>query len=165
MKTLIAIAVSALSASVALAGACCGAGAGGCQAPAPKKAECPSGVCSLTQAPVVSEEGFQLLTSGDMKKVVESKSAIVLDARTGKYDDGKRIPGALSLSAESSKAEVEKTIPDKKSAIVTYCSNLKCPASGKLAKHLKALGYTNIKEYPEGIQGWMAAGNPVIEKK
>jgi rhodanese-related sulfurtransferase len=100
-----------------------------------------------------------------MKKVVESKSAIVLDARTGKYDDGKRIPGALSLSAESSKAEVEKTIPDKKSAIVTYCSNLKCPASGKLAKHLKALGYTNIKEYPEGIQGWMAAGNPVIEKK
>ena len=125
---------------------------------------CESGVCALNAAPV-SEEGFQLLTTGEMKKVVDAKAATILDARAGKYDDGKRIPGAKSLNSESKKEEVEKALPSKAAPVVTYCSNLKCPASGMLAKHLKDLGYTNIREYPEGIKGWVEAGNPVEPAK
>ena len=125
----------------------------------PAEASCPSGVCSATQ--VSSEEGFVLLTSGEMKKIVDAKSATILDARTGKFDDGNRIPGAKSLSSESSAADVAKVIPDKNLPVVTYCANLKCPASGMLAKHLKSLGYSNIREYPEGIEGWISSGNAV----
>jgi rhodanese-related sulfurtransferase len=120
---------------------------------------CETGVCSLDNAP--KTEGIVLLTTGEMKKIVDAKSALVFDARTGKYDDGQRIPGAKALSPEASATEVAKAIPDKNAKVVAYCANLKCPAGGMLAKRLVELGYKNVNEYPEGIQGWMAAGHPV----
>ncbi len=89
----------------------------------------------------------------------------ILDARSGQYDDGKRIPGALSLNAESKPEEIAKVLPNKEGLIITYCANLKCPASDMLYKHLKSLGYSNLLEYPEGIQGWIEAGNPVKPAK
>lgn len=101
------------------------------------------------------------LTVVEMKKVVESKSATVLDARTGKYDDGRRIPGARALDPKAEASEIAKMLPDKSAPIVTYCGGLTCPASETLAKRLKDLGYTNVREYPEGIQGWVDAGNAV----
>ena len=154
MKSMLAILLGLIGLS-AIAGAAC-------QAPAAGSPACPSGACAMTPK-VVSEDGIQLLSAGEMKKIVDAKSARILDARSGKYDDGKRIPGATQLSPESSKEDIEKLLPDKKAAVVTYCSNLKCPASAALAKKLKSLGYADIKEYPEGIQGWQAGGNPVEE--
>jgi len=150
MKTLTSIiAVSALAATAVF----CVAGEGA------KPMNCDCGMCGAKTPS--SEEGFKLLTSGEMKEIVSSKSAILLDARTGKYDDGQRIPGAKSLSPSSTKEEATSLIPDKGAPVVTYCANLKCPASAALAKHLKELGYTNVREYPEGIQGWISGGNPV----
>ncbi|MDD5677032.1 MAG: hypothetical protein PHW60_03445 [Kiritimatiellae bacterium] len=49
----------------------------------------------------------------------------------------------------------------KSALIVTYCANLKCPASVELAGKLKALGYKHVLEYPYGIEDWAAKGNPV----
>lgn len=86
---------------------------------------------------------------------------VLLDARSGKFDDGMRIAGAKSLNANSKPAEIAKIIPNKEALVVTYCSNLKCPASDQLYKHLKSLGYSNVIEYPEGIKGWKDAGNQV----
>jgi len=120
-----------------------------------------SGEAEKAPQALVAEEGITFLTSGEMKRAVDSKDSIILDARTGTNDDGKRIPGAKSLSPTSSAEEVSKHFPNKASSIVTYCANLKCPASAALAKHLRALGYKDVKEYPEGIQGWIAAGYPV----
>ena len=94
-----------------------------------------------------------------MKTIVDSKSALIFDARSGKYDDGRRIPGAKALSYNSTPAELAAAIPDKSQSVVTYCANTQCPASGKLATLLKANGYTNVVEYPEGIDGWAAGGN------
>lgn len=96
-----------------------------------------------------------------MKAHVDSGDAILLDARAGKYDDGNRIPGAKSLNSKSTAEEIAKVIPSKSAQIVTYCSNLRCPASKALAEHLKSLGYTHVLEYPEGIAGWRAAGGKV----
>jgi rhodanese-related sulfurtransferase len=89
----------------------------------------------------------------------------ILDARTGKYDDGRRVPGAGSLSASSSAAEVAEILPDKSELVVTYCANLKCPASRMLAAHLRKLGYKNVLEYPQGIDGWVASGYKVEKDK
>lgn len=86
---------------------------------------------------------------------------VILDARAGKFDDGKRIPGAKSLNSESKDEEVAKVIPNKDSLIVTYCVNTGCKASSKLAEHLKEIGYTNVIEFPIGIEGWIAAGKKV----
>ena len=89
----------------------------------------------------------------------------VFDARTGKYDDGRRIPGAGNLSPMARPAELTRHIPSKNQLVVTYCTNLKCPASRMLAKNLKKLGYTNVIEYPHGIEGWASAGYPVQKVK
>lgn len=95
--------------------------------------------------------------------MLEAKAdVVVLDARSGKYDDGRRIPGAKSLNASSSEKEVRKAIgKDKDQLVVTYCSNVQCPASSQLAAHLKKLGYENVIEYPRGIQGWVEDGKEV----
>lgn len=86
---------------------------------------------------------------------------VILDARTGKWDDGKRIPGAKTLSAGDSDEKIAEMLPNKSALIVTYCGGVKCPASNQLAERLKKLGYTNILEYPEGIAGWEEKGNKV----
>jgi rhodanese-related sulfurtransferase len=85
----------------------------------------------------------------------------VLDARAGKFDDGNRIPGAKTLAADAAAEKVTAMLPDKQALVVTYCANLKCPASSQLAKRLRQTGYSNVLEYHEGIEGWMAAGNSV----
>ncbi len=97
-----------------------------------------------------------------LENLIESNVPMVLlDARSGKWDDKSRIPGAQSLNDKSTKEEVEKTIKTKEALVVTYCANLKCPASNKLYIHLKKLGYKNVLEYPFGIQDWLESGNDI----
>jgi rhodanese-related sulfurtransferase len=86
---------------------------------------------------------------------------VILDARSGKFDDGRRLSGAKALSAEAEEADAGKVIPSKDSLVVTYCASWKCPASHALAERLKKLGYANVIEYRQGIEGWTKAGNSV----
>ena len=129
---------------------------------AKQKGTCPvKGKCPVTDK---SEKNVGIINTEALDALINAKAdLIILDARSGKWDDGRRIPGAKSLNDKSSADEVKKVIPDKKSLVVTYCSNLKCPASAKLAKHLKKLGYTNILEYPQGIKGWADAGKKITK--
>jgi len=141
----------------------------GCSGDAPKVEDakkavdptCETGVCSLSSAPKAEAVHGHDINTFQMKAHVDADDAILLDARSGKYDDGYRIPGAKSLNSKSTAEEIAQVIPSKDSQIVTYCSNLQCPASKALAEHLKALGYTQVHEYPEGIAGWRAAGGKV----
>jgi len=97
-----------------------------------------------------------------LENMIESSIPMVLlDARSGKWDDKSRIPGALSLNDESTKDEVAGIIKSKDALVVTYCSSLKCGASNKLYIHLKKLGYKNVLEYPFGIKGWLESGNDI----
>ncbi|MBP7634772.1 rhodanese-like domain-containing protein [Candidatus Ozemobacteraceae bacterium] len=134
--------------------------------PSMKSSDCPDGACTVEPSKPVevkphSSSGSIITTEG-LKALLSSGVPMhILDARSGKYDDGRRIPGAKSLNAESKVSTILNMLPEKQALIVTYCSNLKCPASGKLFEHLKSLGYKNLIEYPEGIQGWMSAGHEV----
>lgn len=165
------------------------AGCGACE-PAAKDESCPSGTCGVTESHAghdhavddhsghdhaahekkesKSEEKHSAATLNTLalKTLLDSGVPLtILDARSGKFDDGMRIPGAKSLNSESKPEEIAKIVPNKEALVVTYCSNLQCPASDMLYKHLKSLGYTNVIEYPEGIQGWKEAGNQVKPAK
>jgi rhodanese-related sulfurtransferase len=130
-------------------------GVGGSAVKADKaKACCPS----EAKVGVVDTAGVEALLKG-------KTPVVVLDARSGKYDDGKRLPGAKSLNDKSSDEDIYKLLPDKKALLVTYCSGLKCPASGNLAAKLKKLGYENVLEYAEGMEGWLKAGKAVENAK
>jgi rhodanese-related sulfurtransferase len=100
-------------------------------------------------------------TAGLKELLAKGEAVTVLDARSGKWDDGNRIAGAKALNAETPDEEVTKALPDKDAKIVTYCGGLKCPASSALADKLTKLGYKNVTEYPEGIEGWVKDGNEV----
>jgi rhodanese-related sulfurtransferase len=139
---------------------------------------CPDGVCGVSEKaetkdskiidrhqenePDKSTKIAATVNTQGLKTLLDSGAEmVILDARSEQYDDGKRIPGAKSLVAGVSAKKVAEIVPDKNSLIITYCSNLQCPASHKLYKHLKSLGYSNVIEYPEGIQGWIDSGQPI----
>lgn len=74
------------------------------------------------------------------------------------YEAG-HIPSALDYDAI--KDELAAKLPkDKGALIVAYCGNPNCPAYAKAAKAAAALGYTNVKHFSEGIDGWKKAGEP-----
>lgn len=105
------------------------------------------------------------ISTRQMMEHVAAGEALILDARFGEYDDGTRIPGGQSLNINSNAEEVAKVIPKTDSLVITYCNNPKCPASKMLAEHLNNLGYTNVLVYPDGIDGWKAAGGEVLHTK
>ena len=144
--------VGGVAAQTCGAGGACGAAAGACPT---------GGACTAAVAPEAKVVESAVINPAGVDALIKAKTGVVvLDARSGKYDDGRRVPGAKSLNAASTAAAVAKVIASKSSLVVTYCSNPKCPASGKLAKHLASLGYTNILEMPQGIEGWVAEGRP-----
>jgi rhodanese-related sulfurtransferase len=113
-----------------------------------------------------AKTGYQTVDTDGLKKLIESDQSVVLvDARSGKYDDGRRIASASQLASSASDEEIASALPDKRAKIVAYCTNLKCPASAKLANRLVELGYTDVVKYPDGIDAWQAAGNDVNESK
>ena len=70
------------------------------------------------------------------------------------------IPGSQPLAVDSDASRVESVIGSRDTLIVTYCGSLHCPASSRLYRHLKRLGYENVLEYADGLAGWTAAGYP-----
>ncbi len=125
-------------------------------------------VCAPAAAPVqatIQAEAAQPTIGTDaLAALIRAKAPVtVLDARSGKFDDGRRIPGAKALAPNADEATIAATAGAKDGLIVTYCSNPKCPASKHLADRLRSLGYTNVIKYPDGIDGWAAAGLEVTK--
>ena len=85
----------------------------------------------------------------------------ILDARAGKYDDGRRIPGAEVVAPDADKKTLARLVPEKGSLVVTYCGGPTCPLSSQLADRLAKLGYKHVLEYPQGIAGWTESGHDV----
>jgi rhodanese-related sulfurtransferase len=130
-------------------------------------ADCPDGACAATvkaKAKPAASAKVPTLETSALAALIQAKTPLVLlDARSGKWDDGRRLPGAKQLHPKATEAEAAKLIPAKDSLVVTYCSNVKCQASPQLAKRLRGYGYTNVIEYPQGIDGWVEAGHPVTK--
>ena len=129
-----------------------------------KDGVCPAGTCQThATAPAAATDTKEAVVNTEaLAALLRAKAPVtVVDARSGKFDDGRRLPGARQLSPMAKDEEVTALLPDKKALVVTYCAGLKCPASHLLGEKLRSLGYANVVEYHEGIEGWTAAGNAV----
>lgn len=125
---------------------------------------CP--VASLESGSGATAQKAATISTAGLAALLRAKTpVVVLDARSGKWDDGKRVPGAKAVNVDSSDSDIAAAAPDKAALVVTYCAGVKCPASGKLAAKLRTAGYANVIEYPEGIAGWLEAGNSIEETK
>lgn len=106
-----------------------------------------------------AKPGYKDLTTKELKELIDKKASItIVDARGINFDDGQRIPGGKLLPFNSTPARIAEVIPTKDTVVVVYCTSNQCPLSKHLAATLVKLGYTNVKRYPDGLEGWLAAG-------
>ncbi|PSP18122.1 MAG: sulfurtransferase [Cyanobacteria bacterium QS_8_64_29] len=71
------------------------------------------------------------------------------------------LPGAINIPSDDINQVAPQRLPDKNAPIVVYCANGPCKRSQRAWERLKALGYTQVWEYDEGREDWVAAGLPV----
>ncbi len=95
----------------------------------------------------------------DLKKAIDSKSVTLIDVTgTENYNDG-HIPGAIDFFAYQQDL-IGKLPASKDALIVAYCYNPQCPAYAMATTAAEKLGYTNVKHFAPGIDGWKKAGEP-----
>ncbi len=102
----------------------------------------------------------ELITRTDLEALVATGGVVLVDALPVSYYDQLHLPGAVNLVESDVDTEAPYLLPDKDATIVTYCSNEACGNSQAVANRLERLGYTAVRKYREGIQDWVAAGNP-----
>jgi len=92
---------------------------------------------------------------GDVSDFVAKKTATFVDLNDKETYDSNHIPDAIHYY--SAKDTLATVLPkDKNALIVAYCGGPSCSAWKKGAKAACEMGYTNIKHYSDGIQGWKA---------
>lgn len=68
------------------------------------------------------------------------------------------IPGAIFFNVNDWK----KLLPaDKSATVVFYCANPLCTSSEIAAREVMKLGYTDVRQMPEGIYGWRLSNRPI----
>lgn len=71
------------------------------------------------------------------------------------------IPGAVLLPGHG-RSDIAAALPETKdAALVFYCSSSMCSAAPRAANRAVDAGYTDVYVMPEGIKGWVQAGQPV----
>jgi rhodanese-related sulfurtransferase len=102
----------------------------------------------------------ETITRTELETLLASGEVVVVDALPASYYDQAHIPGAVNLVESEVVERAGSLLPDKTATIVTYCSNETCGNSQAVATRLEQMGYTGVRKYREGIQDWVAAGNP-----
>ncbi|HEU5078240.1 MAG TPA: rhodanese-like domain-containing protein [Opitutaceae bacterium] len=99
------------------------------------------------------------ISEKDLQAAIASKSVVLLDANGSDSYREAHIPGAIDFIAQEK--QIGNLLPANKDAlIVAYCGNEQCTAYKAAAKTAEKLGYTNIKHFAPGIQGWVKSGAP-----
>jgi rhodanese-related sulfurtransferase len=102
------------------------------------------------KAKTAKHSEFKNISFAEAVKLQESNGALFLDARPAKLYKKATVMGAMHMDVKQFDKLKQYLPADKATPLVSFCNGPKCHLSGKLAKKLKALGYTNIVIYPGG---------------
>jgi len=112
--------------------------------------------------PKIESEPFKVISLAQLKKLLDEKRGILLDARNSDEFLKGHIKGARNIPA----LEVEKyfdklvTIP-RDTIVIIYCNNPECHMGAILADFLKVMEFKSLLLYDGGWDGWMEAKMPV----
>ena len=109
---------------------------------------------------------FDEIDAETVQSLVESDTAILLDARTTEEFESCHISKAVSLPSsqfEGKYNNIADLLADCKT-IITYCEGIHCTDSSMLAMELHKKGYQDIFIYKGGIEEWIELGNPLESK-
>ncbi|KAF0103690.1 MAG: rhodanese-like protein [bacterium] len=88
------------------------------------------------------------------KQIDEKTNAVLIDARPARVFAKGSIPGAINIPDTQFDKEAGKLPADKTTPLIFFCGGLQCVLSDKSADKAKALGYSNVKTYPQGYPEW-----------
>ena len=120
---------------------------------------CGGSQTSTSTTTAETSESLATITVADVAAGLSNGTVRVYDANRQETFNEHHVPGATWVHYENLSAEV---LPeDRSQKIVFYCANEQCTASHNAANAAKALGYTDVAVMSAGIEGWIAAGQPV----
>lgn len=109
-----------------------------------------------------TKDGFPIVTSEQLKGLLDSKEKIVLiDARTAQEYQEAHIRTAISIPLSALEKDAALLTAPKNARLLFYCNGVKCGKSGKSALIAKSQGYTNISIYADGMPVWEEKGYPL----
>jgi rhodanese-related sulfurtransferase len=101
----------------------------------------------------------------EFHSAVESKSALILDARPSVFFEQGHVPGALNLARDAFARDYRQLAPVLKSAtdkpVIVYCAGGDCHDSRLVANALMSLGFSNVRVFTGGWEEWSKARLPV----
>jgi rhodanese-related sulfurtransferase len=101
------------------------------------------------------------VTRAELRSRIDANpDLVVVEALGPMYYEQAHLPGAINIPHDQVDALAPKLLPDRDAEIVVYCSNGPCQNSGIASGRLEQLGYTNVADYHDGKQDWIAAGLP-----
>ena len=100
----------------------------------------------------------QTIDRNELERAIDSNEVTVVETLRDEHFEQGHLPGAIHIHFEAVGEQAPELLPDKDAAIVTYCSNAACRNSELAANQLTAMGYTNVRKYAEGKDGWREAG-------
>ena len=118
--------------------------------------------CENAHAAEAKKASFGMVTVPQLASFQKAGKVTVLDANmTDTREKYGVIPGATLLTSMS-KYDIAKELPTAKDQkLVFYCANTQCGASHTAAERAMGAGYTDVSVLPDGIQGWVKAGQKV----
>lgn len=114
----------------------------------------------LVASAFAASSQFADISHKDLQAAIEKKTVTVIDVNGSDSFKTGRIPGAIDFEANEKK--LASLLPkDKNALVVAYCGNEYCNAYKAAASVAQSLGYTNVKHYSPGIDGWKKSGAKV----
>ena len=102
------------------------------------------------------------ITTEELSKRLESGQAAVFDVRGDVEYESCHIPGAKTAPLGSLVFRVARLMrPD--SFVAVYSAGKDCGLAARAAQRLEDLKLENVHYYEDGLEGWEAAGLPVVE--
>jgi ArsR family transcriptional regulator len=104
----------------------------------------------------------RVLSTAELQQGIDRDSGLhVLNVQTDQFFAGELIPGSRRIPLDRLEEGV-KELP-KDTEIVTYCAGPACSQSSQAAQKLTDLGFTNVRAYTDGVEGWNAAGRETVQ--
>lgn len=113
------------------------------------------------------------VSTAELREVMKSRAAAILDARPPMEYAISHIPGALNVAPQrgrpahlyiSDVAEVERLVGGAKDKpLVLYCNGPFCGKTKRLGSELVNAGFRNVRRYQLGAPGWRALGGGAME--
>ena len=141
-------------------------------------------LATFVGAPAVSQNVFDAslaeadqktidVSTSELRRIIENRGAVLLDARPPLEYAISHIPGALNVGPHSGRpahlyvsdvAEVGRLLEGNKSQpLVLYCNGPFCGKSKRLAAELVEAGYTSVRRYQLGTPGWRALAGTAMQ--